>query len=93
VRSAKRITGYDAEDFMSDPELGIRIIHPEDLKRFRIHMRKVERQSGRGEIALRILRRDGEVRWLSHARQPIFDNSGRYLGVRGSNRNITEHKE
>jgi PAS domain S-box-containing protein len=91
--SSKRITGYDAEDFLSDPELRTRIIHPEDLDRFNEHTAQVEGQEGMGEMELRIRHKDGRIRWISHACQPIFDEVGRYLGVRGCNRDITARKD
>ncbi|MBI5100834.1 MAG: PAS domain S-box protein [Nitrospirae bacterium] len=45
-----------------------------------------------GELIFRILRRDGEVRWISHICQPLFANDGQYLGIRGSNSDVTEHE-
>jgi signal transduction histidine kinase len=38
----------------------------------------------------RILTRDGEVRWLGHACQPVYNKAGEFLGRRASNRDITE---
>jgi PAS domain S-box-containing protein len=35
---------------------------------------------------------NGEVRWIHHLCQPIYDRDGRFLGVRGSNRDITMRK-
>ena len=91
--ACKRITGYDPEDFISDPQLGIRLVHPEDLNLFFAHTDEVEKRSQMGEVEFRILRKDGRAVWISHACRPIFDDEGRYLGVRGSNRDITDRKE
>jgi diguanylate cyclase (GGDEF)-like protein len=33
------------------------------------------------------------VHWIGHVCQPVFDDQNRYLGVRGSNRNITARKQ
>ena len=46
-----------------------------------------------GEVEFRITRPDGSYRWLAHACQPVFDEQGRFLGRRGSNRDITIRKE
>jgi PAS domain S-box-containing protein len=91
--SSKRITGYDAEEFLSDSNLLFRIIYPEDLHNFKIHESNVEKQYEMGEIEFRIICKDGRIRWISHACRPIFDQKGSYLGVRGSNRDITERKD
>ena len=44
------------------------------------------------EMEYRIIRPDGEVRWLHHICQPVHDAEGNFLGTRGSNRDITERK-
>ena len=44
------------------------------------------------EIQFRIRTRDGEVRWIDHVCQPVNDEQGQFLGVRASNRDVTERK-
>lgn len=86
--SCQRITGYSADEFLKDPELLEQIIHPEDRELFRRHFKK-----GDGELQhvdLRIVARNGEERWISHICQPVFSSDGRYMGRRGSTRDITE---
>ena len=41
----------------------------------------------------RIQRKDGQIRWVSLSSLPIYSDSGRYLGIRSSIRDITEKKE
>ena len=43
-------------------------------------------------MQFRIQRRDGKIRWIEHACQPVFDDQGQPLGLRASNRDITERK-
>jgi PAS domain S-box-containing protein len=89
--SCARITGYDKEEYLSDLALGIRMIHPDDIPIFKSHLSE-EKKKKAGEIEFRIIRKDGEVRWMSHACQPVFDEDGRFIGSRGSNRDITASK-
>jgi PAS domain S-box-containing protein len=89
--SCKRITGLDPEEFLKDPDLHRRIIHPDDRLCFDDHLQKVEGKKA-GEVEYRIIRPDGAIRWIHHACQPVFDSDGNYLGHRGSNRDITERK-
>ncbi len=43
-------------------------------------------------MQFRIQRRDGKIRWIEHACQPVYDDQGQPLGLRASNRDITERK-
>ncbi len=90
--ACKRITGYSVESFLKDSRLLESIIHQDDLEIFKVHRRN---SSGRGhaeEIEFRIKRIDGDVRWIGHYCQPVYDEAGVFLGIRGSNRDITERK-
>ncbi len=91
--SCERVTGRQPHEFLSDVQLLHRIIHPEDRPTFEDHHRDVESRFVSGEVEFRIIPRDGSVRWLAHACQPVFDSAGQYLGRRGSNRDITERKQ
>jgi len=89
--SCERVTGYKPAEFLADPELRFKIAHPEDRQMLMDHARGVEREAP-GVLDHRIIHRDGSVRWIGHVCQPIYDSSGRFLGTRGSNRDITERK-
>ena len=91
--SYERILGYSAKAFIEDPELLERIILPEDRQLWIEHQiesgtNKVSAQ----EIQFRIRMRSGEIRWIEHAGQPVYNPDGEFLGVRGSNRDITKRK-
>ncbi len=91
--SCLRVTGHRAEEFATDPELLIRIIHPEDVRLFLEHRDTVVRERDIGHIEFRIVRPDGEISWIGHVCQPVFDDAGRFLGSRGSNRDITVQRQ
>ena len=88
--SCERITGYTANEFLKDPELIEKIVHPLDRDLFPRHFRK--RDDETQSIDFRIIARNGEERWISHLCRPVFRSSGQYLGRRASNRDITERK-
>jgi PAS domain S-box-containing protein len=90
--TSKRITGYEAADFLADPELLERIIHPEDRDLFKAYLNHVEQHVGVHETEFRMIRRDGAVRWVAHLSRPIYGDDGDYLGLRGNHRDITEQK-
>jgi PAS domain S-box-containing protein len=90
--SCKRITHHEAEEFLTDPDLLFRIISPEDKSSFIRHLVEVHHKHSPGEIEFRIIRPDGSLRWIGHVCQPAYDEKGCFLGLRGSNRDITERK-
>jgi PAS domain S-box-containing protein len=89
--SSKRATGYDPQEFIENPQLRRNIVYPEDLPLFDRHLHE-EKNSIPQEIDFRIIHADGSVRWTSHGCRRIFDEEGHFLGIRGSNRDITERK-
>ncbi len=91
--SCERITGYKAEEFLKDPQLLEKIIIPENQKKFKEHLDELSADNVVVEdIIFRITALDGEIRWIEHVCQPVFDENGNYRGRRGSNRDITEKK-
>ena len=90
--SCERLTGYTMEEFESDPELLVRIIHPDDTPVFQQHRHSAVQDRHPVELHFRILHRNGSIRWMAHLCQPVLDHTGAYLGTRGSNRDVTERK-
>jgi len=92
--SCLRITGYQVEDFMNDPNLYGNIAHPDDREMVKNH-RYEPRKVNNPDIAMdfRIITRNGEERWISHSCQPVYNTEGIWLGQRGRNSDITERKK
>lgn len=90
--SCARITGYPAVDFVRDPTLFDRIVHPEDRELFAAHQRDVGDQP-QGDLVFRIVTRDGQVRWVAHGCRAVFSRDGTPHGRRASNRDITDLKQ
>lgn len=93
--SCTNVTGYDADAFIKAPDLLQRIIHSGDRASY-------DERLGEGDcdcacvadnVEFRIIRRDGEIRWIHHTHVPVYDDQGRYLGIRGTNRDITDRKQ
>jgi formate hydrogenlyase transcriptional activator len=88
--SCKEVTLHEGKEFEADPELLLKIVHPEDVSSFKRHLVEIEEKRLDGEVEFRILRPDGSVRWLAHTCKAVFDDKGVFLGHRGSNLDITE---
>jgi PAS domain S-box-containing protein len=90
--SCQRITGYHAEEFIQDPGLMERIIHPEDRDDFRQRSAAMTGKKSVLAMDFRVLHRRGAVRWIGHICRPVYATDGRYLGKRVSNRDISSRK-
>lgn len=91
--SVVRLTGYTVEQLKSDPGLLQSMIHREDFALIKKHLTEEFHQKESCQFDFRIVRRDGEVRWISHVCQPIFDSQKNFLGRRVSNRDTTTRKK
>lgn len=90
--SCKRITGREASEFLANPLLFEDIIHPDDLPLWKDHRHDSEEDMQVSSIVFRVLHTDGSIRFVEHACLPVHDASGMFLGIRGSNRDVTERK-
>jgi PAS domain S-box-containing protein len=91
--SCQDVTGYTAAEFEADSKLFLRIVHTDDLTKCATHCTMQAKPLEKiGELEYRILHRDGNIKWIGHVCQPVYDAEGVYLGIRGSNRDITAQK-
>ena len=86
------VTGYTPEEYAADPYLWIQMVVPEDRDRVREHARLVLAGEDVPVIEHRIVRRDGEVRWVSDTSILFQDAAGRLLSYDGVITDITERK-
>jgi len=90
--SCERMTGYRVDEFLRDPKLLDRIIHPDDYPVIAQHINEEFKSKEVHHADFRITSRSGEERWIAHWCQPVYGNDGSWLGRRGSNRDITQRK-
>ena len=91
--SVERVTGYAPSEFVAHPPLRWEIILSDDRGIWEKHSRDAFLNPGPHEVQFRIRRKDGEVRWIEHACRPVFGADGEFLGLRTSNRDITDRKQ
>ena len=91
--SCERITGYLAKDFLKDSGLLEKITHPEDRPKIFKHLHAELEDSEAHSLDFRIITKDGEERWIAHVCQPVYSPTGRNLGRRASNREVTQQKK
>jgi diguanylate cyclase (GGDEF)-like protein/PAS domain S-box-containing protein len=90
--AAAIITGYSIEELTAFPGNCAAIIHPDDQAAWTSHVHEADSEGKPYPIDFRILTKHGEMRWISHICRPLYDANGAFLGISGSNRDITERK-
>jgi PAS domain S-box-containing protein len=90
--SCERVTGYAPSAFVTDPELLNQVIHPEDLHLMVAHRSDIAHEDV-AAVDFRIMRQDGEIRWIAHVCRSVLGRDGQFMGRRVSNRDITDRKQ
>jgi PAS domain S-box-containing protein len=90
--AAERLYGRPRAAFLEDPDLWEKVIHPEDRERAGNVAEGLLEEQG-VEIDYRIVRPDGEVRWVRDRKYVVYDQDGRPLRVVGIASDITDQKE
>lgn len=89
----KRMTGYDAADFINNKILSfVSIIHPEDLSGIFEIGRQVDKRKA-FELEYRLVTRDGRVIWVTDIGRGVFDDNGQLLYVDGVILDVTVHRK
>ena len=86
------ILGYPVSDWLEDPNLVERIVHPDDRERVFREASRVRRGAGSFAEEYRYLRPDGTVVWVQDEMHLVRDEQGEPLYVQGFVRDITERK-
>jgi PAS domain S-box-containing protein len=84
--------GYTVEEWLSEPNFGLKIIHPDDrestTKRARAHFYA----GGQDVNVFRLMAKDGRAVWCESRSTVVHDESGRPIGMRGVMFDITARK-
>ncbi|HKL48133.1 MAG TPA: PAS domain S-box protein [Desulfuromonadales bacterium] len=86
------VWGRSCENLYEKPESWIESIHPEDRDRVRKAWKKLKAK-GRFDEEYRIIRPDGEVRWIRDRAFQVEDEAGKVYRFAGIARDITERKK
>ena len=93
--SCERITGHTAAEFLADPDLPLKITHPDDQAKVRSHHDSLahKAQDRPLDLEFRIVTPGGETRWISQWSTAVYGGDGQWLGRRVSNRDVTANKQ
>lgn len=90
--AAQKVYGYPASEFLNDSNLWFEVIHPEDCQWVERSYQTLLKQ-GHLEVEYRILRPDGEMRWLSVRSHVTYDKNGMAMRTDGTVNDITRRKQ
>jgi PAS domain S-box-containing protein len=88
--AVKDVTGYTPEELYANPDLGFKLVHPDDR-----HVLETVRKGDRAQgtpFNLRWVRKDGGIVWTEQRNIPIYDEGGNLVAIEGIARDITERK-
>lgn len=84
------LTGHSDAEFYADPSLLDRIIHPDDQDKWHRYKGDLDTATGaHQQIEFKIIRKDGEERWVTHLCHTVHNEQGNFLGTRGNFTDIT----
>jgi diguanylate cyclase (GGDEF)-like protein/PAS domain S-box-containing protein len=86
-----KVSGYAPADFFADSGLMESIIHADDRAIWRSQRSGAIPPASTPQV-LRLRTKDGAEHWVEHVVQPVVDEAGRPLGLRGSYSDITQRR-
>ena len=90
--SCKRISGHSEKELIENNDLFINLIHPQDIEGYLKHHQESLSAKQPGGHHFRIIGANGETRYIEHVCQPVFDTNNSFIGIRGTNLDVTERK-
>ncbi|MFA6401193.1 MAG: PAS domain-containing protein [Salinivirgaceae bacterium] len=91
--SCLRVSGYTEAEFINDPDLKHKIVHPDYQATFHKHVHRNPADNMPVSMQFKIIHKDGTERWIEHVCQSVFDTNNKFLGFRGTNCDNTDKKE
>ena len=86
----ERLYGLSPEEVRADARAWLERVHPDDREGVEAKIGRVY-ETGQAEAGYRIVKPDGEVRWVRDQRSMIYDARGRVTGMGGIVTDITEN--
>jgi PAS domain S-box-containing protein/putative nucleotidyltransferase with HDIG domain len=89
--SATVMTGYTPAEHYADPDLGFKLVHPDD--RHLLEQISFDGDILHAPIVLRWIRKDGTMLWTEQRNVPIYDERQNVIAIEGIARDVTSRKQ
>ncbi len=90
--ACEKLYGYPAQVFYDDLSIWAKVIHPEDRPRFQEDYQQITRDQ-HDIHPLRIIRKDGEIRWVEILITPVYNAANVLTRFDGLVTDITERRQ
>lgn len=87
-----RVSGYTPAEFMEVPDLMGKLVYAADRPAWEAHQQAALTGASLTALEFRIWNKEGAVRWVEQANNPVHLEDGTFGGTRGSLRDITDRK-
>lgn len=87
------VLGYSAEEWASDREHFLKVVHPDDRDRVLAEHRRTRETGDLFSMEYRMVARDGSIRWFLDEARVVRDETGQPMFHHGFLLDITERKE
>lgn len=91
--SVKRVFGYTSEEFLQNPLLMRKLIHPDHSRYFNEMWKDLIQGHIQPSYEYLIIDRDGNEKWVLQINRRVFNEVGKVLAIEGIWRDITEQKQ
>lgn len=88
--SVRRLLGCNVEEALATPGFPLPFVLEDDRAMARDEMHNALKGTTGTDFEFRMVRRDGTRFWVSANWQPLYDETGRYRGIRASLRDISQ---
>ena len=89
-RHVERMLGYRVEEWLSNPNFWLSIVHPDDRERAGYEAREMFDSQRGGTSRFRWVTRSGDALWVEAKSTVIMDAAGRSIGMRGVTMDISD---
>lgn len=86
-RAVGRMTGFAQAEHYADPELLLRIVHPDDKP---LIDELLERGASPGPLVIRVVRRDSRLVWIEQLNTSIYDAAHELIAIEGIAREVPD---
>ncbi|MDA1188113.1 MAG: response regulator [Chloroflexi bacterium] len=87
--------GYSPEEFYADPDLPLKIIHPDNRQLYieMLHQQERTKEYLDEPVEFCWVRKDGIPVWAEEISSPVYDDKGNIVAVEGMLRDVTQRRK
>ncbi|NWG04699.1 MAG: PAS domain S-box protein, partial [Syntrophaceae bacterium] len=89
----EELTGYPSHQFIENPELWMKVIHPEDQEKVWREVQKHRKERKPLDVEYRLITRDNMTKWIRDKATPAMNEKGEIVRIDGFMEDITEQKQ